>query len=365
MALTAIDGIYYGTPLWANLSYNSGLVIDATGEKLAFMGRVWNKDRAQKQITKVGFRFGTVTKAGGSGLTVSLQNVSTAAGPPAQPDETQDQTVAVANGDATFASNTYHHTGALSANRTVEFGELLSVVVEYDGSGRLGADSVIVSGINGYFGSAGLHECHCALKTGGSWALANFLPNVVLEFSDGTFGTLDGAYGTSNITSTTVNTGTTPDEAGFAFTVPVPMKIDALVFPMIMVSAANQDYDVVFYTGSTATATVSILAEHHRSGGGVAPLIVPIGEQELATATTYRAVIKPSSANSVTVYYFDVSAAGHMEANMPGTTWTWTQRTDSGAFSETTTRRMWGGIRVIEVHDGASSGGGGNKVYGG
>jgi len=112
--------------------------IDATGEKLAWCGGFVHQDRAAKDITRVGFFFGSsLIKAGGSSLTVSLQDVSATAAP-LQPDETQDQTVAIANGDAGFASSTWYRTGALSANRTVSHGEQLAVVLEFDGGGRLG-----------------------------------------------------------------------------------------------------------------------------------------------------------------------------------------------------------------------------------
>src|SRR5262245_9299830 len=105
------------------------LLIDATGEEAAFCGRVFFPVRSgTKDVRKVGFRFGAVTKAGGSALTVSLQDVNLGTGPTMQPDETQDQTVAVANADAGFTSNAWYQTGALSADRTVALGELLAVV---------------------------------------------------------------------------------------------------------------------------------------------------------------------------------------------------------------------------------------------
>jgi hypothetical protein len=149
MANILTPGLFFPSPV-QNMGtapgFANSLLIDATGEKIAFIGRFWNKDRATKNITKVGFCFGAVTKAGGSGLTVSLQNVNLGAGPPFRPDEIQDQTVAIANGDAAFATNTWYQTAALSTNRTVAFGELLAVVIEYNGAGRLGSDSVVVRG---------------------------------------------------------------------------------------------------------------------------------------------------------------------------------------------------------------------------
>src|SRR5262245_16743976 len=149
MALVALNGLGMAIPNW----YSNALPavtsigpIDATGEKIAFCGYFWHPEGISKDITRVGFRFGSVTKAGGSGLTVSLQdlNLTTA---PMQPDEVQDQTVAIANGDSGFTSNVWYRTNALSANRTLANGDAVCVVIEYDGSGRLGSDTVSLSGI--------------------------------------------------------------------------------------------------------------------------------------------------------------------------------------------------------------------------
>ena len=110
----------------SNFSQGNG-TIDLTGEKYGWTGTVWWKDRSvtSRDIRRARFLFGTVTKASGSALTFSLQNFDLANGPPGRPDGTQDQTVAIANADAGFASNTYYTTGNLSADRTVAFGEQL------------------------------------------------------------------------------------------------------------------------------------------------------------------------------------------------------------------------------------------------
>jgi len=120
--------------------FSSTLVIDATGEQAAQLGQVWFPARTgSKTINKVHFRFGAVTKAGGSGLQVSLQDVSLTAGPPAQPDGVVDQYRAIANGEATFAANTWYTSGLLTSDgtdtgtkRTVNFGDLVACVLEYD-----------------------------------------------------------------------------------------------------------------------------------------------------------------------------------------------------------------------------------------
>lgn len=361
MALQTIpgDGLWLPGPYVAGASFGS-LVIDATGEKNAFCGRVWNKDGTTKSITKVGFRFGSVTKAGGSALTVSLQDVSLTAGPVMQPDETQDQTVAIANADAGFTSNAWYQTNALSANRSVTFGELLAVVIEYDGGGRLGADTVAITGITNVAGTERLHQCVFATKTGGTWASAH-QPNVILEFTDGTFGTLRGALPASAYATLTYKQDTaTEDEYALSFRVPFACKVDG-AFALMSAAAATSNFDVVLYDGTTAMTggTVSVDANSMQSGAGV--LEVPFTEPiTLAINTTYRLAIKPTQTTSnVSIYYRDVANANHLQAFPGGVNWVLDSRVDLGAWiGAVSTRQPMMGIHISALDDGAGAAGG-------
>lgn len=330
------------------------VVIDATGELCAYMGRVWNPSRSTKSVERVGFRFGTVTKAGGSGLTVSLQDVSLTSGGPMQPDGVQDQTVAIANGNASFASNTWIRTGTLSANRSVAYQELLAVVIEFDGSGRLGADSVAISATQ-TMSSGGQRQAGVSHYTG-SWAAQQAAPNIVLEYSDGTFGALEGGWPYSAINNHTYNSGTgTADEYAMEFTVPVPVKVDAIWAP-VGVAGATSDFDIVLYEGTTALATVSVDG-NHSSTTSARGCFVPIPEQTLSTSSTYRIAVKPTTANNVTAYSIDVSDANHLTLLPGGTAFTYTTRLDSGSWAAATaTRRMYAGVRISAIHDGSGGG---------
>lgn len=321
-------------------------VIDATGEKFAMCGRFWHPSRASKAIRNVGFRFGTVVKASGSGLTVSLQDPSLTTGGPMQPDGTQDQTAAIANGAATFVSNTWHETGNLSADRTVAFGEQLAVVIEYDGSGRLGADSVQISGVACQYGDPNRSNS-VALFTA-SWASQSMYPNVVLKCSDGSYGTLDHAFPCSAINNPAFNSGSSPDEYAMEFTVPVPMKVDGLWCDL----SAAADFDLVLYDGTTALASHSF--DQQQAGTSSARFAVgTIAEQTLSTGVTYRVAIKPTSATNVTATSFDVNSVLHLDLHDGGQACTYTTRTDLGSWAApTTTRRMYCGVRVSAVHDG-------------
>ena len=338
-------------------SLSTTLLIDATGEQVAFSGPVWFPNRSgTKDIERVGFRFGNVVKAGGSGLTISLQNVSLTAGPPQQPDGTPDQTVAIANANASFVSNTWIRTDAMSANRTVSFGELLSVVIEFDGGGRLGADSVVISGV----ALTGVSDASLislpALYSVGAWASVQAVCNVILEFTDGTFGILDMGLCWSAISTHTYNSGSAADEYALAFQVAQTMKVDGLW--AAVAPAASADFDIILYAGTTAMATASIDSNAIYSAG-VKAFRVPIAEQTLVTGTTYYVSVKPTTANNVSVYSFDVNSAAMLDACSAGQAFNYSTRVDAGSWAAaTTTRRLLAGVRMSAIDDASGSGGG-------
>lgn len=336
--------------------------VDATGEKIAMVGRVWFSARTgSKAITRVGFRFSTVDKSGGSALTVSLQDVTLTTGPPAQPDETQDQTVAIANANASFATNTWIRTDAFSATRSVAYGERLAVVVEYDGSGRQGSDVFNLHGItNAGMALVNWGDSLVILKTA-SWAAAAAIPTIILEFDDGTFGTLDGAFAASDIASVTYNldTGTT-DEHALSFSVPFPCTVDGL-WAWVNSLAATADFEMILYSGTTVLATTTVDG-NTTSASAVRRFLVPIAPQVLAANTVYKVAIRPTVAGSggnVMAYYFDVADANHFTVHDSGTAINYDTRLNQGAWAGvTTTRRLFAGVRISAVDDGTSGGSG-------
>jgi hypothetical protein len=337
------------------------MLLDATGEKSAFIGRVFFEGRSStKAIERIGFRFGSVTKSGGSGLTVSLQDVLTTAGPPGAPDETQDQTVAIANGNASFASNTWIRTGTLSANRTVAPGDRLAVVVEFDGSGRLGSDVVNVMGLYESSGGAG-GTPFCSHKTGGAWGAVIARPNVILEFSDGTFGTLYGSHPTSAIGTLSYALNTAgADEYGLVFTVPFKCKVDGAWW----LGSHTCDAEVLLYEGTTVLGTITLdeniagtVSSRVHNDAFAAPI-------ELTPGTTYRIALRPTSNTGLSLKYVDVNAAGHFDAWEGGQELAMTSRLNQGAWAATTTTsRPLMGVLISALDDGVSAGGGGLNLY--
>ncbi len=365
-ALTRFADLWLPSPPIISMApqLSSTMVIAATGAKIHMIGRVWNKDGTSKNITKVGFRFGAVTKAGGSGLTLSLQDVDTANGPVIRGDGVQDQTVAIAA--AAVTTGTYFHSAALSATRTVAFGALIAVVLEYDGGGRLGADTYTVSGYtaisNPYLGlqSTAVLENPAATFTQVASTTA-----VILEFDDGTFGTLTGSFPHSaGNTVSSFNSSTTPDERALEFTVPVATICNGGWW--VANPAAGADFDMVLYDGTTALATVSVDSNALAASAAARFVYADFADQTLVVGTTYRWAIKPTTTNSVTVYDLDVNTANHMQAYPGGTAHTYNTRTDAGAWgTATTTKKPFCGIRLCSFVDATSAAAVTARVIGG
>lgn len=328
--------------------------IAATGNKFAWLGRHWNAARATKSIRRVQFLFGTVTKAGGSAMTLSLQDVDAAATILA-PDGTQDQTVAIANADASFVSNTWYRSGALSADRSVAFGALVACVIEYDGGGRLGADTVSLNNIN-----AGLDVASGVALNTGSWALVGASANIVFEYDDGTFGTLEGAIIASAFTSQSFANGSTPDEYALKFQVPFDCTVDQL-HVLGGTGAATRDYSVILNDGTTDLVTVTVDASTLNTTGAKNGTF-SITPTALSKNTNYYVSFRPDQAANDNVTLLTVNDANHFTCMPGGTSWHLATRTNAGAWTATTTQRPWFGIGISKVDDGTGAGAGGGHV---
>lgn len=331
--------------------FSSTGTIDATGEKIV----LWGPVKKTGNIRNIGLRFHSVTKAGGSGLTVSLQDMDTANGPTARPDGTADQTVAVANGDANFASNTFYLSGNLSADRAVTRGDMLGVVIEFDGGGRLGADTVSVSR-----GGSSPNSLICGNSqfASSAWSFIGGRPLCVFKYDDGTYAGFEEGMVASAATAVSYNSGSATDEYALEFSAPFSGKIDGGWCLMNISTAAN--FDFVLYEGTTALATKSF--DGNATFANADSRIVHFAFSsavEVVAGTTYRISLKPTTTNSVSLYYLDVPAADYLDA-LPGevgTEMALTSRGDAGSWAAvTTTRRPQIGVHYCAIDVGSGGG---------
>ena len=337
-------------------AFGTNLVIDASGEKAAFIGSVWAPGRpaGTVAIRKVHFRCGAVTLDPGSVFRTSLQDVSAAAGAPYQPDGTQDQTADL----SALNANAWNTTGNLSADRTVSIGARLAVVFEY--ATFTTGDSVVISQPAQSALSDGLLGGAPVLFTT-SWqaAQSSRLNNVVLELSDGTYAFLRPGVAYSNLTALSFNNTSAVRAAGVYFKVAVPVKLDAL--SLFLLAGATADFDLILYDsdGSTVLRSLSVDANSLLLNNFPAMALDTFSPITLAADTFYRYVAVPTTANNISVYYGEVNTAAFLDFLPCGSNAYWTQRDSAGAWTETTTRVPHWGFEGAAFHDGA----GGSIVY--
>lgn len=345
----------YWPPQLPQATLDTVTAIAATGDKLACIGQVWHPDAASgKSISRIQFRFGAVTKAGGSGLTVSLQDVDFAnTTAPFRPDGTQDQTVAITNGDTSFASNTWYRTGALSANRSIQNGQWLAVVFEYDGAGRLGADSVALSVLRGML----VNNQGWVRQAAGTWAqVANTTPAIALECSDGTFGFLNpGTWAGLSVTQRAFASNSTPDERAQSFVAPVTMVVDA-VSVLGGPNGMSGDFDLIVYENGTAIHTQAFDASAQRVAGTFPQVFTLSSRVTLTEGRTYYVSFRPATTNTISLQEFAFHSAPLAAATGWGTGAGIISRTDSGSWSAVTDTSLYGiQLRVADVASGGGS----------
>lgn len=342
-------------------------ILNATGAKYAYIGRVWTTDRSSKLITKVGIAISSfLTKTSTSKWTLSLQNVSTSAGDPSRPDGTQDQTVTISSTDATLGANSMYWTQALSASRAVSYGELIAVVVEFSSEGRQGSDEISFGGLNNINSDTTNISGGLVLGStdGTTWTRVNRCKNLAFEFTDGSVGNLDffstPGLPTTNFNSLnqTTSSGSGGDEVGIRFVLPFTCKVDGGHF-IVRPSNSSANFNIVLYQGTTALVTSSFYAiQNTQSVGTTRANEFSFTEQTLTAGTEYVLAVKPTTDNDVIVYKIGSSAtsvSSNLAANFASSNFYWASRTDGGAWDFDTSYQPFMGIRISAVDDGTSA----------
>lgn len=339
MTLVSVSTMVFPEQL-SQVTSTSSLLIDASGEKAASVFQVPKTGN----ITHVGFKTGTVTTP--QTLRVELQTVDTTTG-----DPTGSAYGGMVKGtQASPASNTFYEV-ALGTQASATIGDIISAVVEFDGTvGNLNI-SYIASQIARSFPYTDLYT--------GSWAKsATSIPILTLKYDDGNYYDCQCVPYASVAASSAYNSGSTPDERALKFQVPFSCRAKGMWFYMIP-AGATSDLDLVLYDsdGTTALKTVSFDANFFQTSASSRILTVLFtSSQILLKDTFYRISAKPTTANNITVYETTVNSAGMWDSMSGGQNCYRSTRTDAGAWTDTTTARPWAGIIIDQLDDGVSSG---------
>lgn len=190
----------------------------ASAARMSFMGMMEWADGGTHDISVVHFRMNASTLSGT--LRVYLADASTSAGPPGRDDGTPDQSATQVN--PTGATN---YSLTLGATRTVAQGTLFCCVFDYSaytsGNAQLSTLTVMNS-------ADWMHRPVVTVFDGtATYTVQGVMPVITFEASDGTFGQFQETFPrlSAAVTAVAINTGTTPDEAALAFTVPAACTI--------------------------------------------------------------------------------------------------------------------------------------------
>jgi hypothetical protein len=323
-------------------------LLDAAGEYISMVVRAPKAGT----IKKAHFTTGTVTT--GATLDVTIEGVSATDG---QPDGTPltngTTTVVVADTDDNAVKTATFATGP-----TVTAGQLIALKIA---NPAVSPGNLNINRVLGPLAAAGFP--YAATSLAGVPDKQSAIPVFGLEYSDGSFPFIAGVYPTTALGTDAITTATTPDEVGLRFAFPVPVKISGIWCCVTVANAAAMDVVLYDSDGSSVLKTISVDEDQLESNSASMHAFMFDAEVTLTKDLFYRAVIKPT-AGTVTTRDFAVPTAAQMDAFMGGQNFHKTERTDAGAWTNTTTERPWIGVLVSALDDGAGASGGGLKLVG-
>lgn len=155
-----------------------------------------------------------------------------------------------------------------------------------------------------------------------------------------------------NITAQTFNSGSTPDEYGIAFTLPITQgstfKVRGIYLPFTQGTTHNTK--VQLYSNTTVLQTFTYSSAYQTSSSGrPGYLWLADSSVTLNNGTQYIIGIQPQDATNFTIYYTDVNAAADMDAFPGGQAIYTATRVDVGSWSFTTTRRINAAILIDDI----------------
>lgn len=352
------------------------IVLDALDEEVLLIGRVWLEGRTGTKTLsaagsgKIHWMVGaaTITFANaGTTLRVGVQDPDVASGPPAQGDGTNDVYADLVGGTDTITALTLRSTTMTSGTKDITHGQ--QVVVSIRLTSRAGTDLVRVRSITNAGATVTGLNSHspCVISNLGGYASTNTMPICAFEFDDGTRGYFDGSFLTSTgalVTVQTYNSGSTPDERGNLIELPCPINVDGLYCKLNIVGSGS-DFEFCLYSDPLGTPSlieaVTVPARVIPATNSIRTYFAPFAAvRSLSANTEYAITARPTTANNIGLYEFDVPGTTFWTAHAMGDACYQVSRSDNtGAFSASTTSRVLMGLRQCGISDDAGGSGGG------
>lgn len=241
----------------------------------------------------------------------------------------------------------------LTAAAAVTRGEPLCFVLQAPGSGTF---SVQLQTVGGDFTGKFPYAFNITSKTIRQ-------PVFGLRYDDGTYVAPAECFPCLTISSSNINSSDTPDEIGNRFSLPFPCKVNAI--NMHLDPNASSEFTVRIYNASDTVLLEQTFDSDNHVDYGDGSMSFDLDEElELSANTTYRVTIRPAASDHE-LYYFTVGSASYMDMFDGGQSIYATERTDDGAWTDTTTRRYFISLRMSALDDGAGGSGSGSPNGGG
>jgi hypothetical protein len=298
-------------------------------------------------ITKLGVRQTTLTGVAPV-FRVSLQGVDASGNPDGSIKAAGS---AFADYTPTAGNNNTFQWLTLGASYTAARGELLAFVIAYQ-SGTIDGSNNCSFGVS----------LNGTATTGFPYATQNDAGVRSRQGAPPLFGyaTAARAYGSPIQTGATinVNSGSSPDEVGILFTVPAGWTGTYQVLGAVIQQtwpAAHVLRMTLYGTDGTTVLQQVDRDTDAAEAAGVRLAEVTFDEATLAILTagsTYRLAFAPQDATSHQHSYFEAATASDWDAVAGGQSFSWTERTDAGAWTDRATRKIFAELILADVSGG-------------
>lgn len=336
MSLVELKRILYPEPIVA--TGVTSTVINSTSIKLAHMLNVPKSGN----ISHIVFRTVAVTTP--ATIQVRIETLSSIGEPTG--------TLIHANATASQASPAANTNYELALAAPVAVTKNTKIAIVYDCP--VGSPNLALARLATPFGSIA-SQPYTLNYNGSAWTKQSSVGVCALKYDDGSYPYLEGVYPPMTMAATSFNTSTVAfDEAGNLFTLPIECQVNGF---WVFMSNATGGFDNVLYDASdNVLASVSDTSQIGIVSGGtvrINRLNTPI---ILQPNTQYRQTVKATDAVNSATRYMTFDSAAIQEVIPGGDTFTYTQRKGSGAWSQTTNRRVLMGLLIDQVNDLGSTG---------
>ena len=348
MALTKLGGVIHFPYRFMATSQEAvtSSSMSSTGRQVHFVGQVYleNPTGGSKTISAAGggliaWRSATtaIFNNAGTQLDIGIQDLDmTISATPSRGDGTYDVSATLIGGTDSLGSSGTKETVMESGSKTLAHGDFIAIAFNMVSRGGTDTVSIGCSSMGDYNDQTKYIPAVNSV-TSGTWStIVNGTPQVAIVFDDGTIGWLSEGLPPMSQSNLSINTGTTPDEVGNYIKLRTKVRVLGFILDTLLANNSST-FDIVIY--STPLGTPSVVTSYSldpdqfstSSGSGVILLSTPA----VLNPGEYAIAIRPTSANSLSAYFYQVLAAKYMRAfGMHEDDFYAISRTDgSGAFA--------------------------------